>query len=285
MRAILRSWRKQIKQRQVTTLVVATILVIASALIIIEVKSYGAGFAGKTLWDWLNLLGVLAIPTVVGLGTIWFTRQQAKVSDTENKDNQCEAALQDYINKMSELLLDRKLRESTEDAEVRTIARVRTLTVLARLDPIRKKSILQFLHESGLVNKNKPVIDLSGAYFMGADLNNGDFSNAKLSVALFRGADLFGVNFNMADLNCAELSQTDLRKAKLRGADLGGAILFGADLSEADLSGANLSWTQFNDANLSNANLKGARGVIPEKLEQQAASLKGTIMPDGLPHP
>ncbi len=70
------------------------------------------GFQSKTLWDWLNLLGVLAIPAVVGFGTVWFTTQQGKVSSTENTDNQREALLQDYIDKMSDLLLKEHLRES-----------------------------------------------------------------------------------------------------------------------------------------------------------------------------
>ena len=115
---------------------------------------------GKTLWDWLQLLGVLAIPAAVGLGTVWFTAQQGKVSDAENKDNQREAALQAYIDKLSELLLEKKLRESDEDNEVRKIARVRTLTVLRGLDGTRKASVLQFLYESGLIDKSNPIIDL-----------------------------------------------------------------------------------------------------------------------------
>src|SRR5579864_5735880 len=45
----------------------------------------------KTLWDWLNLLGVLAIPIVVGLGAAWYTAQQGKASNRENTDNQREA--------------------------------------------------------------------------------------------------------------------------------------------------------------------------------------------------
>src|SRR2546421_3856311 len=100
---------------------------------------------GKTLWDWLNLLGVLAIPAVVGLGAAWYTTQQGKVSDRENTDNQHETALQAYIDKMSELLLDKQLWKSQPEDEVRKIARVRTLTVLPRLDSERKKSVLQFL--------------------------------------------------------------------------------------------------------------------------------------------
>jgi hypothetical protein len=31
---------------------------------------------GKGLWDWLQLIGVLAIPVVVGIGAAWFTAQQ-----------------------------------------------------------------------------------------------------------------------------------------------------------------------------------------------------------------
>src|SRR2546430_13502276 len=104
---------------------------------------------GKTLWDWLNLLGVLAIPAVVGLGAAWYTTQQGKVSDRENTDNQHETALQTYIDKMSELLLHEKLRDSAEEDEVRNVARVRTLTVLLRLDANRKSNVLQFLYESG----------------------------------------------------------------------------------------------------------------------------------------
>src|SRR5204863_8728303 len=107
---------------------------------------------GKGVWDWLQLLAVLAIPAVVGLGAAWYTAQQGKVSDRENTDNQRETALQTYIGKMSELLLREKLRDSAEEDEVRNVARVRTLTVLLRLDANRKSNVLQFLYESGLIN-------------------------------------------------------------------------------------------------------------------------------------
>jgi hypothetical protein len=43
------------------------------------------GFSGKTGWDWLNLLGVLAIPFVIAAGTLFFTQQitfqQAQASE------------------------------------------------------------------------------------------------------------------------------------------------------------------------------------------------------------
>src|SRR5205814_9715114 len=127
----------------------------------------------------LQLLGVLAIPVVVGFGAAWFTTKQIQASEASNKqqhetelqiatDNQREAALQAYIDKMSELILDKNLFNSTK--EPRTIARVRTLTVLTRLDKERKWSVLQFLHESGLIGKGVRNIDLDGADLTDANL-------------------------------------------------------------------------------------------------------------------
>src|SRR5260221_1700199 len=162
----------------------------------------------KTLWDWLQLLGVLAIPVAVALGTAGFTTKRGQVSDAENKDNQREAALQAYIDKMSELLLAKNLRNSSEEEEVRKIARVWTLTVLRRLDAERKGSVLQFLHESGLIGKDKRVIHLTGANLIGANLS---------------GANLSGVYLSRADLSGADLS-----KANLSGANLSEVVLSGA---------------------------------------------------------
>ena len=98
----------------------------------------------KSLWDWLQLLGVLAISVVVGFGAVWFTIRQGEVADAENKDNQREAALQKYIDSMSELILKEHLGELTEDGklkpdyeQVRKIARVRTITVVLATWDIR----------------------------------------------------------------------------------------------------------------------------------------------------
>ena len=262
MVARFRIWWQQIKKNRVPILVIAIILVVVIALIIVGYKFDWTGFAGKTLWDWFNLIGVLAVPVVVGFGAIWFTTQQGKLTDAENKDNQRETALQSYIDKISELLLRENLRESA-DEEVRKIARVRTLTVLRSLDAERKGSVLRFLHESGLIDKDKYIIDLSYA-----DLNVADLRKADLSGANLGKADLFGANLRRANLSRAILSG-----AKLSGANLYGAKLSGAILREANLDGANLD----------GANLDGAT-VTPEQLDT-AYSLKDTNMPDGSKHP
>jgi hypothetical protein len=106
-------------------------------------------------------------------------------------------ALQAYLDQMSSLLLERDLRESEEDSEVRTLARARTLTVLERMDPSRKRVVIKFLYEADLVLRNegsqpitKPIISLDGADLEGAYLRKADLSDADLSDANLRKADL-----------------------------------------------------------------------------------------------
>jgi hypothetical protein len=96
-------------------------------------------------------------------------------------------ALQAYLDQMSGLLLEKDLRTSEEDSEVRTLARARTLTVLERLDPSRKTAVVQFLVEAKLVQRvagTGPIIslngdDLSGAYLFSSALNGADLDGAR----------------------------------------------------------------------------------------------------------
>ena len=262
MTAKLRSWWQKIKKPLAVIAAIALLAVVLVLLILTGYRLTWTGFFNKTLWDWLNLLGILAIPAVVGLGAAWFTAQQGKVSDRENKDNQRETALQAYIDKMSELLLKEGLRKSQSEDEVRKIARVRTLTVLPRLDATRKRSVLQFLHESGLIDKDTSIVGLKGA----------DLSEASLYVADRSGTSLWITDLSEVDLSEANLYRANLSYAKLRGADLSEASLRYADLNEADLSYANLG----------GADLTGAK--VAEEQLKKARSLLGATMPDGSKH-
>jgi uncharacterized protein HemX len=106
---------------------------------------------GKTIWDWMQLLIVPLALTGIG---IYFTMQQnerqqqiedqrtQEAQKIENQRAQAEqelahqgaqdAALQAYLDQMSQLMLEGDLRGSEEGSEVRTLARARTRTVLAR---------------------------------------------------------------------------------------------------------------------------------------------------------
>jgi uncharacterized protein YjbI with pentapeptide repeats len=222
----------------------------------------------KTSWDWIQVLllpAVLTLATLLFIGAERHNRRKATQLRNQNEriiaaDNQRETALLTYLNRMSELLLEKNSRVSAPDSEIWNIARALTLTLLRRLDAERKGSVLQFLYESGLINKNagKGILDLSGADLGGADLGGINLSSAILSGALLVEADLSEAQLMEANLNVAILSGADLSGANLSGATLSWAILTGANLSGANLSGANLSGANLNGANLNGANLSKA---------------------------
>ncbi len=318
MGARLRSWWQRVrKPLEIFFVIVGCILVIALLVVIALAYIFNVnvpGLRGKTLWDWLQLLFV---PVVLAVAGFWFNHRERQAAElrTENErkaaglraeaereieqqraeadheislDNQREAALKEYIDKMSELLLHENLRKSEPEDEVRKIARVRTLTVLPRLDGERKGSVLQFLHESGLIEKDNAIVDikgadLHGAFLFGANLKGAYLKKAileeaNLRVAQLYDADLFLAKLNKADLSYAFMSGANLMAAKLKEANLRGARMDNTDLSEADLSGAYLGGTR-----LDNANLQGAK-IVEEQLKE-AKSLEGATMPDGSKHP
>src|SRR6266567_7895427 len=219
----------------------------------------GAGFSKKTFWDWMQLL---IIPFVLSVLAVWFNHAERKNEQIVASDNQQEAMLQGYLDKMSDLLLREKIREPVfENAlyfqaknEAQHVARARTLTVLSKLDASRKRSVLQFLDESGLIAKNESLVHLKDADFSGADLSGtflgyNDLSEANLSKA----------NLNKAVLAEVNLSKANLSKANLREARLSwGKIVIeptGANLERADLSGADLRGAFMHDVILTDADL------------------------------
>jgi hypothetical protein len=117
-----------------------------------------------TLRDWLQLLIVPFALVVIGF--VFTVQQDARQQQIEAQRAEAERelakqraqdeALQAYLDQMSELLLEKDLRASDEDSEVRTLARARTLTVLGRLGPDRKIAILEFLYEASLINRKTP---------------------------------------------------------------------------------------------------------------------------------
>ncbi len=237
-------------------------------------KWTGAGFSNKTFWDWMQLL---IIPIALAVVAIWFNRVERRNEQAIASDNQQEAALQSYFDKISELLLRENLRESTSDTEVQVIARVWTLTVLRRLDNERKGNILKFLYESGLIEQDEPIIRLDQANLAGADLKIAYLKGAYLGASNLDGANLQGASLVEAKLLFADLIRADLSEADLQDANLAGTDLSGANLSKTDMQGANL-----HNANLNGADLKGAK--ITEEQLKDVKSLKGTILPDGSKH-
>ena len=273
-------------------------------------------FGGKPVWDWLQLL---IVPLVLALITVVFTWQQNvhqnKLEDQRTRqahrieDRRAEAdrelaeqraqqeMLQAYLDQMGTLLLDRDLRTSSENSDVRRLARARTLVVLDSLSSGRQSRVLRFLDETELIQARPPDrppiislkyaslsdFELAGKQLLkGTDLTQANLSGAELSETNLEGTVLSGAHLEGANLSGANLREAELAGAFLRDADLSGADLSGADLSHAGgrfKSGARMSGAQLDGADLSGADLANAR-ITREQL-QEAKSLEGATMPNG----
>ncbi|HEY9659000.1 MAG TPA: hypothetical protein V6C65_11150, partial [Allocoleopsis sp.] len=106
----------------------------------------------KTLWHWLELL---IIPVVLAVGAALIQWQSGVRQEAVATDRNRQETLATYLEQMTALLIDRELRTSKPDSDVRAIARARTLTVLRELDSERKGQLILFLAEAGLIAKCK----------------------------------------------------------------------------------------------------------------------------------
>jgi uncharacterized protein YjbI with pentapeptide repeats len=246
--------------------------------------------SAKTLWDWLGLSGTLAIPVVLfqfQRGEQRRSEERAKLENQQTEmqvqfeqgiaaNNLREEVLQGYIDRMSELLIDQGIRtellldktkdnDSNQDNPVRDVARIRTITILRRLegDTERQDRVLHFLRDAELLefllsHANLKSVNLSNTDLRGINLTNADFTFANL-----RGANL----------KASHLHNTNLTSADLTGANLSGAFLTQANLNDANLQSANLegAWVgclfdngmfckvKLDNANLDQANLQNIR--------------------------
>jgi hypothetical protein len=124
--------------------------------------------AKRTLWDLLQLLIVpLALAAIGFLFTMQQDARQQKIEDQRAEAERelaeqraQDEALQAYLDQMGSLLKEKDLRTSEKGSEVRTLAR--TLTVLSRLDSSRQGSVVRFLSEAGLINRENPINALGG---------------------------------------------------------------------------------------------------------------------------
>lgn len=224
------------------------------------------GASEKTGWDWMELSLKLSIPlTIAILGSVlgnWNNERQIQIADNVQKD----AVLSKYLERIESLILDKNLKRGTLNDDASSVARTLTLISLSQLqgpNEIRKRSVLQFLQEAGLIRVKEARVPLKGAYLGNSNLSSLDLSAASLSEVGFFQASLYGANLTKADLSGAvlvdaNLGQAVLYKADLHEAQLEGAVLHGAVLREADLSGARLFGADLSEAVLSGANLRGA---------------------------
>lgn len=281
-------------------------------ILIQTVLTKNTGFEKKTLWDWMELL---VIPLVLVFGAFILNRsereserqqaeERAKLEREIANDRQQEAALQAYFDRMSDLLLKEKLR-TTKKAEVRDVARTRTISIMRVLDRRRNNLVIQFLREARVVTDKNSILNgaemegmdlqrlhLNEVYMQGANLEGADLQDAYLYQANLQGARLWRANLRNTILQRANLSEAILQEANLQDAflweaNLQSALLLDTNLEGADLFQVNLQGARLQGANLSEANLSEEgklSAIVTEEQLAEAESLKGATMPDGTKH-
>ena len=196
-------------------------------------------FTNSSLWPWITSI---VVPIGAAVSAVWvvlheirINRESLQITIEVQQEQNRQQVLEDYISQMTSLIAERDLEtkypkneegnydpQGTQDPDAMAAISL-TKTVLKLLDKkpnsingnslnIARGSLLVFLKENGLVQKDKPVI-----YLFGANL---------------RRANLFGADLRDADLSDADLIGTNLSRANLFGADLSGAIVKGEWLGQ-----------------------------------------------------
>jgi hypothetical protein len=146
-----------------------------------------ASVVEKGLWDWLDLL---VVPAVLAIGGYLFSSAQNRAAQVAAERRAQDEALQAYLDRMGQLLIDRDLlgARGPEAGNLGSLARSYTLTALGRLDGRRKRDVLRFLYSARLISADVPrVIALDEADLTGADLEG-----ISLCGRQYTGADLLG---------------------------------------------------------------------------------------------
>ena len=125
------------------------------------------------------------------------------------EDSAQETFFQNYITQMASLFTEKALI-SDPTMEIKAVARMWTLTTVRRVNPERKGIVLQFLHESRLIQGDSPLVSLINANLSGAYLRRADLAEANLRGADLSGADLGGANLGEADLSAANLGEAHM---------------------------------------------------------------------------
>jgi len=257
--------------------------------------------AKKSLWEFLDILIIPLALAIIGFGfTFIQDNRQQKIEDQraesaikiEERRAQ-NAALQAYLDQMTNLILDRKLLEVNKGVPVHepgdpvyTLAQARTTTAITQFDGEHNQAVTRFLSDSGLLEKPALLIEagleeaelpkavLPEANLAGTKLKGANLADAMLIDADF--SDVKKVGENPVEV-AADLTQADLSKAALQGASLSlcnlqeatltDAALQSADLRGATLQEADLSYATLQSANLSSAALQGVPpGRTPPKI-------------------
>lgn len=244
----------------------------------------------KLLWDWLELLIVPIVLTLLGL-LFNYTQKRTEIEIASKKeihereiedDKNQEATLRQYLEQMNDLVFNKGLTSPTPTANVLGIARIITLTTLRRINSERAGVILRYLYEAKLLDADDLKVDISGIRlrkiklwkqidkinFQGVEFHESDFTGCELSNCNLNNSKFYRCNFRNANLinssvEKTEFTMSDLTRANLSGVngrhtDFSYSILIetkfnNAILQESEFFQTELFRTRFCDADLTSA--------------------------------
>ena len=150
----------------ITTIVVLGLIASITLGILSQRGEVETGFSDKTIWDWLEVVGV-PITAVVIAGGFAIAAQLANDRAQQQRELEIERAraanLSSYLEFMSQLVLRHELTESEEGSAVRAVANAQTFAALRILNGPRKGILLRFLHDAKLITKGKSRVSLGPA--------------------------------------------------------------------------------------------------------------------------
>src|SRR5215210_1546401 len=218
----------------------------------------------------IALVGVL-IAQDVNAHLTRTTQEKQQQRDEEARRN---SELQSYLSTVGEL-------PSNPDPAADTSAQAQTITVLPDLSPDQKRTVMQFLYQADLINKDNPRIRLYYADLASANLKGTDTQDTRF---VLDNVNLRGVNLQDADLEYISLEGSNLSNSHLVNTDLSNATLSDANLYHAYLSNVDLSDANLSGADLGSVDLRDDTGLTQEQIDE-AIGDERTQLPDDLQRP
>ncbi|CAF0944471.1 unnamed protein product [Adineta ricciae] len=217
-----------------------------------------------------------AFPTIVfGVFTVVFTLQQNQYQQAAHEQDQRQAdeinrrvIFKEYIDDMKELL-GKGFHEHINQSLLHI--RVQTLTVLRQLDIQRKRDVILFLYENGLIRHDKqPILHLDGADLSGIRFEKSSMTICNLSHLflpsiyaenmIFYGCFLYSAVFNNALMSSTKfyscnMAYSSFVETNLTDAQFHDVQLFGTDMIGAALIRTSIIGGIFQNVNLTNTDL------------------------------
>ena len=257
--------------------------------------------AGKTLWDWMSLLGVPLSLAILGF---WLQQNQRERAEKFAEEQTARDQLFDLDQqKRAEEISERQLKIAAEETKEEVLQvyfdRLSTLLVDKNLlaiaakvyaikaqENVSQQKIEATLQERELLESSVKLIRARTLSILRRFEND---SERKTNVIRFlleaNIVSKLKLNLSSCDLSGADLCEVilikaNLSKAYLRGANLSEAKLSGAILRRSNLQRANLNGAFLNKAKLGGAFLNGAflKGANMSEAFLRGANMSGAFL-------